>query len=112
MGYIFDYIRVLGYLLVILLLFYIFAKYLKKNVESLRRSKYIEIIDSVAVSQKGSIQLAKVGGKTYLLGVTDSNINVIDQVEDAKLEEHTFEKKDFKNLFNINMRREDHIEKD
>lgn len=112
MEYFLDYMKVIGFLCLILFLFYILAKYLKNNVEGLKRSKYIEVLDSVAVSQKGSLQVARVGDKTYLLGVTDHTINILDKVDETKLEEYSFEKKDFRSLFSKTMGKEDHIEKD
>lgn len=99
--------QVMGFLILVLLIFYIFAKYLKTNVESLRRSKYINVIDSVAVGQKTSLQVAKVGDKTYLLGVSDTGVNLIDEVDEATLEEYKFQKKDFRALFNAKIGKED-----
>jgi flagellar biosynthetic protein FliO len=104
--------KVMGYLFLVLFIFYIFAKYLRTNVENIRRSKYIEVIDSVAVSQKVSLQVAKVAGKTYLVGVSDAGINLIDHLDEEKLEENKFEKKDFAALFKTKLGKEDSIEKD
>jgi len=107
-----EYIKVFAYLFIVLLVFYVVARILKNNIDSLRRSKHIEIIDSVAVSAKSNLQIAKVGSKTYLLGVTDNHINVLDEIEgELEVLNRLDGKVDFSSIIKNKMRRGDNFEK-
>lgn len=65
---------------VILLLSYIFSKYIGHKVMGYSNSANIKIIDRIAIGQDKSLAIVEVGKKYYLIGISSSNINMLNEL--------------------------------
>lgn len=79
-------LRVLISLVIVCILAYVVLKFLKKSSLSLTSdSPYLKSVASINLAQGKSIHVVTLGEKAYLVGVTDSSINMIGEVEDKIL---------------------------
>lgn len=78
---IYAYFLVMFVLFIILLLAFYVIKFLKKGINKYQRGKYLSIVESIPVSQKGHISIIKVDDKYMLVGVTENNINLMTEVD-------------------------------
>lgn len=79
-------------LVIVILLIYITSKFGKKFTgQSLRRN--LRIVDRLAVSNKSSICVVKVGEEVLLLGVTENNINILEKLPQNFDERYTTNEK-------------------
>lgn len=103
-----DVLPLLGALIVIvviLYLSYIFSKYMAKKVGNVGNSGNIKICERVALGQEKGIAIAQVCDKFYLIGIANSNITLLKELEDyepPKIPENntgTFKNVTFKDAF-------------
>ena len=73
-------------IVLVLYLTYYFTKALSKKVANYSTSKYIRIIDKVAISQSKFLLIIEVEKKCLLLSVTDNNISILKELDDMILE--------------------------
>ncbi|UTC79014.1 flagellar biosynthetic protein FliO [Treponema sp. OMZ 799] len=79
-------LRVLISLVIVCILAYVVLKFLKKSSLSFSSdSPYLKSVASINLAQGKSIHVVTLGEKAYLVGVTDSSINMIGEVEDKTL---------------------------
>ncbi|MGI5064749.1 flagellar biosynthetic protein FliO [Treponema putidum] len=79
-------LRVLISLVVVCVLAYVVLKFLKKSSLSFSSdSPYLKSVASINLAQGKSIHVVTLGEKAYIVGVTDSSINMIGEVEDKTL---------------------------
>lgn len=64
----------------ILLLSYVFSKYIGHKVVGYSNSVNIKVIDRIAIGQDKSLAIVEVGKKYYLIGISSSNISMLNEV--------------------------------
>lgn len=86
-----HYLKLLGITFVLLLLFWISMKYMRKMQFGNDRQKNarIMVISRQYLTSKHSIWLVVIGGQKYLLGVTDHSISLIDRLGPVSEQELT-----------------------
>ena len=65
---------------------YYFTKTLSKKITNYSTSKYIKIVDRIALSQNKFLVLIEIDKKVLLLSVTDNNINILKEIDNMILE--------------------------
>ena len=79
-------LQVLVSLIIVCILAYVVLKFLKKSSLSFSSdSPYLKSVASINIAQGKSIHVITLGEKAYIVGVTDSSINMIGEVEDKTL---------------------------
>ncbi|UTC62278.1 flagellar biosynthetic protein FliO [Treponema sp. OMZ 787] len=79
-------LQVLVSLVIVCILAYVVLKFLKKSSLSFSSdSPYLKSVASITLAQGKSIHVVTLGEKAYIVGVTDSSINMIGEVEDKTL---------------------------
>lgn len=81
-------------LLGILYLAFIVSRYLGNIAIKQNQSKYIKMIDIMAVGQDKAISIAQIGQKYFVLGITPGGINNIAELSPENIQEFEFEKKE------------------
>lgn len=57
-------------------------KILKKNMKVLSAGTNIKVLDQYSFSMNKGVYITQIAGKTYVLGITDNNINLITEITD------------------------------
>jgi flagellar protein FliO/FliZ len=57
----------------------------KTTVVNAANDPYLKSVSSITVAPNKTIQVVTIGGKGYLVGVSDQSINLIDEIEDREL---------------------------
>ncbi len=101
--------QLLGALIIVCLLAYIVIKFLKKSTTVFGvDDPYLKTVASMNIAQNKSIHVITLGEKAYIIGVSDSSINKIAEVEDKNLidamnleaeRKSDIPKKDFSSVF-------------
>lgn len=60
-------------------------KILKKNMQVLSTGANIKVLDQYSFSMNKGVYITQIAGKTYVLGVTDNNINLITEITDRDI---------------------------
>lgn len=79
------FLRLLVSLIIIALLAYLAAKFLRKNMKVLSKGSSIQILDQYALSMNKGVYVTRIAGKVFALGVTDNSINVITEITDPDI---------------------------
>lgn len=74
-------LAITGIILVLFLTYY-GTKWLSKKSGSVLKSKYMNITDRMMLGQNKFLAIAEINGRYYLLGVTESNISILKELED------------------------------
>ncbi len=69
----------------IIYLSYLFSKYVGKGVNKNSSSRYMRLLDQIAVGQDRHIAVIQVGGKYLLVGITAGQVNVLAELQDDEL---------------------------
>lgn len=69
----------------ILYLSYLFSRYLSKGMSKSSSSRYMRLIDQIALGQDRHIAIVQIGGKYLLVGVTSGQVNVLSEIQDDNL---------------------------
>lgn len=72
---------------VILYLSYICSRYIGRTGKIRGSSKYIRLIDQIAVGQDRTIAVIQTGASYFLVGITSTNITVLKELEEEDLTE-------------------------
>lgn len=94
--------KLIAYLLIfifVILLTLYGTRLIGKNFKGMGRSKYINILDAINLPGGSKLVITKVNQKVYLLGVNNSNINVIDIIEENEFPEAEEEFHDYLTKF-------------
>ena len=79
-------LRTLGVLAVIIIgMYFLFRLLIKKRNRIVTDTDIIKVLATYPLASNRLIQLVEIAGKIMILGVTDSNINLITEVEDEEL---------------------------
>lgn len=79
----------LSFAFVIILLFIavkMFTKYVKNGTVGMRESKFMRIIDTIAVGQDRYMMIVEINNKYYLVGSTASEINILSEINGEDIE--------------------------
>ncbi|MDQ8091258.1 MULTISPECIES: flagella biosynthesis regulatory protein FliZ [Bacillus amyloliquefaciens group] len=79
----FDFVKMIGALLFVILLIYGFVKLMNKRNRLLKPFQYVENIGGTSVGQNRSVQLIKVGNSVLVVGVGET-IQLLKEIEDEK----------------------------
>lgn len=80
----------LGTLLAVILILYlafVCTRYVGKTAKIKGSSRYIKLIDQIAVGQDRTIAVIQSGSSYLLLGITSSGITVLKELKEEELEE-------------------------
>lgn len=80
---------VLSFAFVIILLFVavkMFAKYVKNGTVGMRESKFMRIVDTIAVGQDRYIMIVEINNSYYLIGSTASEISILSELDGSDIE--------------------------
>jgi len=69
----------------IIYLSYLASKYVGRGMSKGSNSRYMRLIDQLALGQDRYIAVVQVGGKYLLVGVTAGQISILSEVEDEEL---------------------------
>lgn len=72
-------------IVLILYLTYISSKYIGRTGKIRGSSKYIRLVDQVAVGQDRTIAVIQTGADYFLVGITSSNITVLKEFDETEL---------------------------
>lgn len=92
----------------ILYMAYRVSKYVGTTAIRQSQSKYIKIVDMMAVGQDKAISIAQVGQKIFLVGITSGAMTTLAELTPQDIEEleiSTVEKVDIKNKFSDIMKK-------
>ncbi|MFA1820664.1 flagellar biosynthetic protein FliO [Virgibacillus oceani] len=89
----FDLIKMFLALLLVLALIYIMLKLLNKRNKMYNQIKHLENLGGISVGQNKSIQIIRIGGRFYLVGVGD-NVEMMQEITDEEMKEQLLEQGD------------------
>ena len=69
----------------IIYLSYLASKYVGRGISKGSNSRYMRLIDQLALGQDRYIAVVQVGGKYLLVGVTAGQISILSEVKDEEL---------------------------
>lgn len=69
----------------IIYLSYIASKYIGKGMGKLQDSRYMRLIDQIAVGQDRHIAVLQVGDRYLLVGITAGQINILSEIQEDEL---------------------------
>lgn len=81
---VFDIIKTVFALLLILALIYILIKFLGKRNKLFNQVKALENLGGISVGQNKSIQIVRIGEKVFIVGVGD-NVELLQEIDDEDL---------------------------
>ena len=67
----------------IIVLTYYASKWYARKMGPIAGGRHIKVVDRVVVSKTGSILIVDIEGKQYVLGVSDQNVQVLMELEEA-----------------------------
>lgn len=70
---------------VIIYLSYLASKYIGRGMGRIGSSRYMRLIDQIALGQDRHVAIMQVGGKYLLVGVTSGQISLLSEVQDEEL---------------------------
>jgi flagellar protein FliO/FliZ len=86
----FDIVKMFFALLLVLALIYIMLKLLNKRNKMFNQIKHLENLGGISVGQNKSIQIIRIGGKFYLVGVGD-NVEMLQEITDVEMKKELLE---------------------
>ncbi len=66
---------------------YVMTKYFSKKTRRMMKSQHISVLDRMALAKDKSLYLTEIGGKCYLIGVTNQTINTLGEIDKEALGE-------------------------
>ncbi len=69
----------------IIYLSYLASKYLGRGITKGSSSRYMRLIDQIALGQERYIAIVQVSGKYLLVGITAGQVNILSELEDEEL---------------------------
>ena len=78
---------------VVLYLSYLFSRYLAVGAAKINKSKYIKIIDRVALGQDKMLLIMTVGEKTYLIGSSAQSVQILTELDEKDVADISYSEK-------------------
>ncbi len=69
----------------IIYLSYLASKYIGKGANMNQRSRYMRVIDQIAVGQDRCIAIVQIGMKYFLVGIASGQVNILSEIHDEDL---------------------------
>ena len=99
----------------IIVLTYFASRWYARKMGPIAGGRHIKVVDRLVVSKTGSILIVDIGGRQYMLGVSDQNVQILMELsETIPLGDHESAGwkglaggKDFRNLFDAVKKRKD-----
>lgn len=66
----------------IILLTYYASRWYAKKIGPIAGGKHIKVVDRLVVSKTGSILIVDIGGRQYMIGVSDQNVEILMELEE------------------------------
>lgn len=87
--------------MLVLFLTYYGTRWLFTKTNLAVRSKYMNIVDRIAIGQNKYLAIAEIAGKYYLLSITEKDVNIVKELEDFHRipEEETNNQIEFNKIF-------------
>lgn len=63
------------------------TRLISKSVKGIASSKYINLLDAINLPGGSKLVITKINKKVYILGISNSSINVVDTIEEDKFNE-------------------------
>ncbi|MGM8364126.1 flagellar biosynthetic protein FliO [Virgibacillus sp. W0181] len=86
---VFDLIKMVFALLLVLALIYFLLKFLNKRSKLYQQVKALENMGGISVGQNKSIQIVRIGSKLYVIGVGE-NVELLQEITDETLKQELF----------------------
>jgi len=67
----------------IIMLTYFASRWYAKRMGPIAGGKHIKVVDRLAVSKTGSILIVDIGGRQYMLGVSDQNVRILMELDET-----------------------------
>lgn len=80
----FGFVRLLFSLGIVILLLYLFLRFLGKRMKKNQYSEFIELIDSLYIGPNRGIHVAEIAGKIVVLGATEQSISFLFEIDDEE----------------------------
>jgi flagellar protein FliO/FliZ len=80
------FIRMILVLIIVIVIIYALVYFLKRSGKNIANDDpYLKLTASLTVSAGKTVQVITLGNKAYLIGVSDTNVNLIAQIDDEDL---------------------------
>ncbi len=67
----------------VILLTYFASKWYARKMGPIAGGKHIKVVDRIVVSKTGSILIIELQGRQYMLGVSDQNVQILKELDEA-----------------------------
>ena len=67
----------------IIMLTYFASKWYARRMGPIAGGRHIKVVDRIAVSKTGSVLIIDLEGRQYMLGVSDQNIQILKELDEA-----------------------------
>lgn len=88
---------------IVLYLTYYFSKFMGRKMGDISNKGNIKIVERVALGQDKGLAVTEIGGKYYLLGISNNGISLLMEMEDYEPPKPMQVGKDFNELFKANL---------
>ena len=65
----------------------LFTKYIKGGTLGIRQSRFMRIIDTIAVGQDRYLLIVEINGVYYLVGSTSSDVSILSELDGTQIEQ-------------------------
>jgi len=67
----------------IIVLTYFASRWYARKMGPIAGGKHIKVVDRLVVSKTGSILIVDINGRQYLMGISDQNVQILKELEEA-----------------------------
>ena len=67
----------------IIVLTYYASKWYARKMGPIAGGKHIKVVDRLVVSKTGSILIVDIGGRQYMLGISDQNVQILMELDET-----------------------------
>jgi len=83
-----DYLRMLGALLFVVLLMFLFLRWMKKAGKgNLQENEQIRLLGGRSLGGSRALHIIEVGNQTFLIGASDSQVSLISEITDKETQD-------------------------
>lgn len=99
-------VSIIGIIIVLYLTYYC-TKWLSSKTALTMKSKYMNVVDKLILGQNNYITIVEINKKYYLVGITEKNISILEELDDfyplPEAKEENFKFNDILNKYKINI---------
>ncbi len=78
-------LTIVGMLGIVILLFYLFTRIMAVRYTGMGSGKNIEVIERIGLSKDATLQLARIGERYFVIGVTDHQVNTLAELSEGEV---------------------------